>query len=90
VLTIAVGPFIGGIIVTYQPWRVIFWLQTALAGVATLMTVFFQPETIHSMRSEKLQGLPRRERVHTMWEWLNPMRIVRLYRYPNLLTVVSS
>jgi hypothetical protein len=54
------------------------------------MTIFFQPETIHSMRSEKLKDLPRRERVQTMWEWLNPMRIVRLYRYPNLLTVVSD
>ncbi|KAL1835178.1 hypothetical protein VTK73DRAFT_6099 [Phialemonium thermophilum] len=26
----AFGPFVGGIIVTYRSWRVIFWLQSAL------------------------------------------------------------
>jgi hypothetical protein len=26
--------------------------------------------------------------MHTLWQWLNPLRILRLYRYPNLLAVV--
>jgi MFS family permease len=82
------GPFIGGIIVTFRSWRDIFWLQTALAGTATLLVFFFLPETIHYRRSDELQGKSGREKARTMWQWLNPLRILRLYRYPNLLTVV--
>lgn len=36
----AIGPFIGGIIVTFKSWRVIFWLQAALAGAACLGAYF--------------------------------------------------
>ncbi|KAF1835220.1 MFS general substrate transporter [Decorospora gaudefroyi] len=81
----ALGPFIGGIIVTFRSWRDIFWLQTALAGAATLLCFFLQPETIHKKRSDELEGLPPKERAHKMWQWLNPLRILRLYRYPNIL-----
>ena len=60
-----------------------------MAGAAAILVVFVQPETIHYKRAEELRGLPRPEKVHKMWQWLNPLRIIRLYRYPNLLTVVS-
>lgn len=83
-----VGPFIGGIIVTFRSWRDIFWLQTALAGTAVVLCFFAQPETIHVKRSEELNGLSTPEKAHKMWQWLNPFRVVRLYRYPNLLLVV--
>jgi MFS family permease len=83
----ALGPFIGGIIVTFGSWRNIFWLQTALAGTATLLTYFLLPETIHYKRSEELQGLNRKKKLGMMWIWLNPLRVIKLYRYPNLLTV---
>ncbi|CBX90495.1 hypothetical protein LEMA_P066210.1 [Plenodomus lingam JN3] len=81
----ALGPFIGGIVVTYRTWREIFWLQSALAGAATLFCLFLQPETIHEKRAAELEGLPAREKAAKMWEWLNPTRILRLIRYPNLL-----
>lgn len=84
-----IGPFIGGIIVTFRTWRDIFWLQTALAGVAALLCFFLQPETIHEKRSRELQGLPAAKKAHKMWQWLNPFRVIRLYRYPNLFLVVS-
>jgi len=81
----ALGPFIGGIIVTFRTWRDIFWLQTALAGTATLLCFFLQPETIHTKRADELEGLPVKERAHKMWQWLNPFRVIKLYRYPNIL-----
>ncbi|EUC29512.1 hypothetical protein COCCADRAFT_106359 [Bipolaris zeicola 26-R-13] len=81
----ALGPFLGGIIVTFRTWRDIFWLQTALAGAATMFCFFLQPETIHKRRADELQGLPRKERAVKMWQWLNPFRIIMLYRYPNIL-----
>ncbi|KAI4679304.1 uncharacterized protein J4E84_008332 [Alternaria hordeiaustralica] len=87
----ALGPFIGGIIVTFRSWRDIFWLQTALAGAATLFCFFLQPETIHKKRADELVGLPTKQRAHKMWQWLNPFRVVKLYRYPNiLLTALAS
>ncbi|KAL1796116.1 hypothetical protein ACET3X_006340 [Alternaria dauci] len=87
----ALGPFIGGIIVTFRSWRDIFWLQTALAGAATVFCAVLQPETIHKKRATELTGLPFRARSRKMWEWLNPFRIIFLYRYPNiLLTALAS
>ncbi|KAJ7611764.1 MFS transporter [Roridomyces roridus] len=84
----AIGPFVGGVIVTFRSWRVIFYLQTALGGLATLLVVFLLPETIHHKRSEELEGLNRVQKARQLWEWTNPWRIVKLYRYPNL-TIAS-
>ncbi|KAJ9622266.1 hypothetical protein H2203_006484 [Taxawa tesnikishii (nom. ined.)] len=81
----AFGPFIGGIIVTYASWRDIFWLQTALSGLATLLVAFCLPETIHRKRAVELEGLSRKDYAAKLWTWTNPMRVLRLYRYPNLL-----
>ncbi|KAH8712214.1 major facilitator superfamily domain-containing protein [Phaeosphaeriaceae sp. PMI808] len=86
----ALGPFIGGIIVTFRTWRDIFWLQTALAGAATFCCFFLQPETIHARRAKELKGLPPRKKAAQMWKWLNPFRVIALYRYPNLLLVALS
>jgi MFS family permease len=87
-LTRPTGPFIGGIIVTFYTWRDLFWLQTALAGTATVLIIFLLPETIHYKRSVELEGMAPGKKAKTMWMWLNPFRIVALYRYPNLLVVV--
>ncbi|KAF2118855.1 major facilitator superfamily domain-containing protein [Lophiotrema nucula] len=83
----ALGPFIGGIIVTFRSWRDIFWVQTALAGTAVLLVLFLQPETIHYKRSSELSSLPPKKKAYTMWQYLNPFRIIKLYQYPNLLVV---
>jgi MFS family permease len=86
----ALGPFIGGIIVTFRSWRDIFWLQTALAGAAAVSCFFLQPETIHSKRAKELEGLPPKKKGVQMWRWLNPFRVIQLYRYPNLLLVALA
>jgi MFS family permease len=84
----AFGPFIGGIIVTFKSWRVIFWLQSALGGLASICIYFLLPETIHYKRADELKGLSTKQQAGRLWEWTNPMRVIRLYRYPNLMTVV--
>ena len=81
----ALGPFIGGIIVTYASWREIFWLQTALAGVSSLGVIFLLPETIHRKRSDELAGLTRSQKAKKLWSWINPWRVILLFRYPNIL-----
>lgn len=81
----AFGPFIGGIIVTFRTWRDLFWLQTALAGFAAVLVIFFLPETIHKKRSDELEGLGKKEYARKIWGWTNPFRVIKLFRYPNLL-----
>ncbi|KAI9815799.1 MAG: hypothetical protein M1827_002195 [Pycnora praestabilis] len=71
----AFGPFIGGIIVTFKSWRVIFWLQSGLGGLATVLVFFLLPETIHYKRCQDLDGLKRKERAYKIWQWTNPWRV---------------
>jgi multidrug resistance protein len=83
----ALGPLIAGVIVTYVSWRNIFWLQVALAGVATIAVILLIPETIHRARKEELVGLTRKEKARKLWSWGNPVRVLWLFRYPNLAIV---
>ena len=86
----AFGPFIGGIIVTFQSWRVIFYLQTALAGVALFGAYFLLPETIHRKKADDLVGLPFKKKARVLWGMTNPWRVIRLYKYPNLIMVALA
>lgn len=57
------GPLIGGIIVTFTNWRVIFWFQTALAAIGILGPFFLLPETMLANKDSKkviLAALPTR------------------------------
>ncbi|KAJ7798470.1 major facilitator superfamily domain-containing protein [Mycena olivaceomarginata] len=81
----AVGPFVAGVIVTYRSWRVIFYLQAALGALATVLVFFLQPETIHRKRSDELVGMSPWKKASQIWEWTNPLRVIKLYRYPNLV-----
>ncbi|KAI0473157.1 MFS general substrate transporter [Xylariaceae sp. FL0804] len=87
----AFGPFLGGIIVTYRSWRVIFWLQAAMAGVATIGAFFLLPETIYHKKIDDLVGHSGRAKVRILAGIINPWRVLRLYQYPNLfLTGLAS
>ena len=86
----AFGPFIGGIIVTFKSWRVIFYLQTALAGAALVGAYFLLPETIHRKKSDDLLGLDFKSKAKVLWGMTNPWRVVKLYRYPNLIMVALA
>ncbi|OIW23664.1 MFS general substrate transporter [Coniochaeta ligniaria NRRL 30616] len=81
----AFGPFIGGIIVTYTSWRVIFYLQTGLAGLAAIGCFLLLPETIHHRKIDDLEGYSQKRKASVLWGMINPVRVLRLYRYPNLI-----
>lgn len=86
----ALGPFIGGILVTYASWRSIFWLQTALAGTGVLGVFFLVPETIHHKTITDLEGLPRKEKTKAILHMTNPIRVIRLFRYWNQVLVALA
>lgn len=84
----AFGPFIGGVIVTFHSWRTLFWFQSAIAGLTTVLAIFFLPETSHRMRSDELEGLSTKAKIAQVWDWANPFRVLALLRIPKLLVVV--
>lgn len=76
----AFGPFLGGIIVTYVSWRVIFWLQAGLAVVAALGAIFFLPETIYHKKIDDLEiGYSGMEKMKELMKMTNPWRVIRLW-----------
>ncbi|KAL7623206.1 hypothetical protein AAE478_006887 [Parahypoxylon ruwenzoriense] len=81
----AFGPFVGGIIVTYTSWRVIFWLQTGLAGLAAVGSYLLLPETIYHKRIDDLVGYSGIAKGKVLLGMINPWRVMRLWEYPNLL-----
>ncbi|KAI1500757.1 major facilitator superfamily domain-containing protein [Biscogniauxia marginata] len=81
----AFGPFLGGIIVTYTSWRVIFWLQAGLAGIAVIGAYFLLPETIYHKKIDDLVGYSGKEKGKVLFRMINPWRVLRLFAYPNLL-----
>lgn len=81
----ALGPFLGGIIVTYRSWRVIFWLQSALAAFAFGGIVLLMPETIYTKKIDSLAGMSLRDKARVLAPMVNPTRVVRLFIYPNLI-----
>lgn len=75
---------------TYTSWRIIFWLQTGLAGVALVGSYFLLPETIHRKKSDELVGLSPKRKATVLWSMCNPWRVVKLFKYPNLIIVAFA
>lgn len=87
----AIGPCIGGIIVTYTSWRVIFWLQSGLAGLAAVGTFVLLPETIHHKKYDDLAGLTFKKKLVVVGQMANPWRVLKLmFTYPNLYALQPS
>lgn len=80
------APLLGGAIVTYVSWRNIFWMQTGMGGFATVLVIFFLPETIPSKGITDLKELPRSKRTAHILHAISPIRVTKLLvSYPNLL-----
>lgn len=85
----AFGPIIGGAIVTYTSWRVVFWLQTGMSGSALISIYFFLKETLlrlnRSSRTAELDVKAPIKAAEKLWQWINPLGTIKLYRQRNLL-----
>lgn len=90
----AFGPVIGGAIVTYTSWRVIFWLQTGMSGLSLLSIYFFLNETLlplnRQYQTSELGRTAPRKLVLKLWQWINPLGTVKLYGQRNLLFTVRA
>ncbi|THW16254.1 MFS general substrate transporter [Aureobasidium pullulans] len=79
VLGPAIGPLVGGIIVTFASWRSIFWVQTGMVGLGLFLSLLFvpsiaQPHQITEKPSLKLWGKSQVEML----------KVFTLLIYPNV------
>ncbi|KAL3435621.1 major facilitator superfamily domain-containing protein [Aspergillus tetrazonus] len=83
----AIGPCIGGIIVTFASWRNIYWLQTAMAGLGLVLSLIFVPEVQQHISSSETQKQKEKEKITLPYalKVFNPVRVFRLWLYPNVL-----
>ncbi|OJJ08733.1 hypothetical protein ASPVEDRAFT_34864 [Aspergillus versicolor CBS 583.65] len=72
------GPLLGGVIIMFAPWRVIFWAQTGMAALAVLLLAVFLPETIPEKRTRLFAGLAPCEKVGKFLRLINPSEIIIL------------
>lgn len=80
----AIGPVIGGAIVTGASWRIIFFVMAGI-GVFNLIGVFFVvPETC---RETKMQQILREtgSKKKFIFVPFNPFRLLHSFCYPNLI-----
>lgn len=87
-----IGPLLGGIIVTYTSWRIIFWLQTGLAAIGIAGAIFFLSETLVVTKDSKkvviAQLTGRMEKARYLAKVTNPLRpLCLLLTSPNLVLV---
>ncbi|KAF3019259.1 hypothetical protein E8E14_005224 [Neopestalotiopsis sp. 37M] len=76
----AIGPCIGGIIVTFSNWRAIYWLQTAMSGLGFVLSVLVIPTIRKEIEDEKQEPWTARR----VLERFNPWRVFRLLLRPNI------
>ncbi|KAL4724519.1 hypothetical protein ACLX1H_007960 [Fusarium chlamydosporum] len=81
----SLGPFLGGVIVAYKGWRMLFWLQTALVGLSCVLTVFLLPETSMHRRITERAGLGFESKLSLIGQRANPILILAFFRYPNII-----
>ncbi|KAJ5884594.1 Major facilitator superfamily domain general substrate transporter [Penicillium tannophilum] len=74
----AIGPCIGGIIVTFAQWRIIYWLQFAMTALSLVLSLLFVPNL-----EAKKENKPSRKLSYVMGMF-NPLRIFRPFIYPNV------
>lgn len=89
VLGPAIGPCLGGIIIAYVSWRVLFWVQTGMVGIGFILAAFFVPSV-----KEKTLDVSNIDEKSSMFNLrnlakFNPINSFKMLRYPNVLITVG-
>lgn len=74
--------------VTFAHWRVIFWVQVAMAGLGLVLSLLFVPEV--KKREGEGEGVPRPSSLREVLAMFNPVRIFRQWLYPNVFLCVCT
>lgn len=85
----AIGPCIGGLIVTFSSWRNIYWLQVGMTGFGLVLAIVFVPEIKQEFKEKEDAEEKEKKTVLSALRLFNPLRIVRQWVYPNVFFSVS-
>lgn len=80
----AFGPVLGGIIVTYTKWSVIFYVMAGIAVFNFIGVFFIFPETSKETKMHQILRLSNSNNKFIFVPF-NPLRILRTLRYPNMM-----
>lgn len=78
----AFGPCIGGVIVTYASWRVIFYFLSGCGGFVLALVILLLKETSTTSRYKEMRTKSGKRLVVIPF---NPFRVILALRYKNLL-----
>ncbi|KAJ5761533.1 major facilitator superfamily domain-containing protein [Penicillium manginii] len=77
-LSPGLAPLIGGVIVNYVSWRVIFWVQTGTASLSVLLLAILLPETIHERKTHLFADLSPCRKFKKFIRLMDPSEIITL------------
>lgn len=77
----------GGVIVTFTSWRVIFWLQLGMSGLGLLLSLLFFPKIEGT--SEKVSTAFKPTTLVTIISKFSPTDVLKQWVYPNVFLAVS-
>ncbi|KAL3490189.1 major facilitator superfamily domain-containing protein [Aspergillus germanicus] len=89
----ALGPCIGGIIVSYTTWRVIHWVQTAMVGLGLVLSLCVMrdiPNPHDHPSTLKTQPSKLATRLHLMSSQANPIKTLKYLLAPNILLTILT
>lgn len=83
VLGPALGPLIGGIIVTFASWRIIFWTQTGMVGTGLVLSFFSVPSIAQPHQTTEKPSF-------RLWgkSQVEMLKVFTLLVYPNVFFAV--
>ncbi|KAH8599111.1 major facilitator superfamily domain-containing protein [Bisporella sp. PMI_857] len=81
----AVGPCVGGIVVALANWRVIFWIQAAMAGLGLATSLIFVP----SIEQSDQRGGKTPFSINAI-KTFTPLPVLKALVYPNVFLVDLS
>ncbi|KAF8590676.1 MFS general substrate transporter [Ramaria rubella] len=90
----AISPVLAGVMTEYVhgsrgSWRAFQYLLAAMGLFCFILTVVFLPETSHHLGIDALKSANVRhgKKPRWMFEWLNPLKPLKLLRYRNVLAI---
>ncbi|KAJ5489478.1 hypothetical protein N7539_004368 [Penicillium diatomitis] len=78
----AIGPCVGGVIVTFSQWRVIYWLQFGMTLFGLILSLIIIPD-ITRHRSQSVEKRPIS--LFYVVRLFNPLHVFRPFIYPNVV-----
>ncbi|OKL58257.1 hypothetical protein UA08_06460 [Talaromyces atroroseus] len=80
----AFAPCLGGIIVTFTHWRIIFWVQVAMALLGLTSSLVFIPNIDKMNKSTQANSEEIEKPKKSILSRFNPVRVFTLLIYPNI------